>query len=169
MKIDDYGRISYTENEIIEFLYSNINISNLFLSDDITNYNENCKKYNKDSYMIKKLPKILHSPEIEHKNRKSRWFYPSEYDSINIREYLLNLCKTDIEIQRVNLEMDLYEKREMISILRLMIYLVDHFKKNNVIFGVGRGSSVASYVLYLIGIHKIDSIKYNLDINEFLR
>ena len=35
--------------------------------------------------------------------------------------------------------------------------------------GVGRGSSVASYILYLIGVHRIDSIKYNLDWKEFLR
>ena len=42
-------------------------------------------------------------------------------------------------------------------------------RDNQVIWGVGRGSSVASYVLYLIGIHKIDSMYYDLPINEFLR
>jgi DNA polymerase III alpha subunit len=50
-----------------------------------------------------------------------------------------------------------------------MKYLVDTLRKNNVVWGVGRGSSVASYILYLIGVHKVDSIKYNLDINEFLK
>jgi len=48
-------------------------------------------------------------------------------------------------------------------------YFVDTMQANNVVWGVGRGSSVASYVLYLIGVHKIDSIKYNLDWQEFLR
>ncbi len=42
-------------------------------------------------------------------------------------------------------------------------------RDNEVIWGVGRGSSVASYVLYLIGIHKVDSMYYDLPINEFLR
>ena len=42
-------------------------------------------------------------------------------------------------------------------------------KQNNLIWGVGRGSSVASYVLYLLGVHRIDSLHYNLDIAEFLR
>jgi DNA polymerase III alpha subunit len=37
------------------------------------------------------------------------------------------------------------------------------------VWGVGRGSSVASYVLFLIGVHRIDSMKYNLDYKEFLR
>jgi len=48
-------------------------------------------------------------------------------------------------------------------------YLVDVMKENHVIWGVGRGSSVASYVLYLLGVHRIDSIYYELDPAEFLR
>jgi DNA polymerase III alpha subunit len=50
-----------------------------------------------------------------------------------------------------------------------MIYLVDVMRENSVVWGVGRGSSVASYVLYLIGVHKIDSVKYNLDFKEFFK
>jgi DNA polymerase III alpha subunit len=42
-------------------------------------------------------------------------------------------------------------------------------RSNNIVWGVGRGSSVASYVLYLLGVHKVDSIKYGLDIREFLK
>jgi DNA polymerase III alpha subunit len=42
-------------------------------------------------------------------------------------------------------------------------------RKHNIVWGVGRGSSVASYVLYLIGVHKINSMYYDLDIEEFLR
>jgi DNA polymerase III alpha subunit len=42
-------------------------------------------------------------------------------------------------------------------------------KANNIIWGVGRGSSVASYVLYLLEVHRVDSMYYNLDIREFLR
>jgi DNA polymerase III alpha subunit len=42
-------------------------------------------------------------------------------------------------------------------------------RDNNIVWGVGRGSSVASYVLYLLGIHKIDSIKYNLSPDEFFK
>ena len=50
-----------------------------------------------------------------------------------------------------------------------MIYLVDIMQENKVIWGVGRGSSVASFVLYLIGIHKINPITHDLDWREFLR
>ncbi len=57
----------------------------------------------------------------------------------------------------------------MTKVLNLLLYLVDHFRTNKIVWGVGRGSSVASYILYLIGIHKVDSIKYDLDIGEFLK
>jgi DNA polymerase III alpha subunit len=40
---------------------------------------------------------------------------------------------------------------------------------NRLIWGVGRGSSVASYVLYLLGVHRIDSMYYELNPEEFLR
>jgi DNA polymerase III alpha subunit len=50
-----------------------------------------------------------------------------------------------------------------------MKYVVDTLRANNVVWGVGRGSSVASYVLFIIGVHKIDSVKYDLDWREFLR
>ena len=62
-----------------------------------------------------------------------------------------------------------FEKRGMSDLLRYMIYLVDFMRENNIVWGVGRGSSVASYILYLIGIHSVDSMKYNLDWREFLR
>jgi DNA polymerase III alpha subunit len=41
--------------------------------------------------------------------------------------------------------------------------------KQKIIWGVGRGSSVASYVLYKLGVHRINSLYYNLDATEFLR
>jgi DNA polymerase III alpha subunit len=87
----------------------------------------------------------------------------------NLIETLINQCNTEEQRQRVELELELYIKHGMIELLHFMKYLVDTLRKNNVVWGVGRGSSLASYILYLIGVHKVDSIKYNLDINEFLK
>jgi len=63
----------------------------------------------------------------------------------------------------------LYQERGLFDLLRYLKYLVDVMQENHIIWGVGRGSSVASYVLYLIGVHRINSLYYNLDIQEFLR
>ena len=55
------------------------------------------------------------------------------------------------------------------DVLQFLKYMVDTLRENNIVWGVGRGSSVASYVLYLLGVHKVNSIKYDLDPTEFLR
>ena len=62
-----------------------------------------------------------------------------------------------------------YEDRGMLNVLCYMVYLVDFMRENKIVWGVGRGSSVASYILYLIGVHKVNSIQYGLDFNEFMR
>jgi DNA polymerase III alpha subunit len=63
----------------------------------------------------------------------------------------------------------MFRARNLFPVLQLLIYIVDTMRKHNIVWGVGRGSSVASYCLYLIGVHKIDSLKYNLNIREFLK
>lgn len=106
--------------------------------------------------------------EFDRANQQ-RWFLPKQYQEIDVAEYVLNMCTTDEQLQRVGKELLLYQERNMFDILRYMIYLVDFMRENNIVWGVGRGSSVASYVLYLIGVHQIDSIYYDLDVEEFLR
>lgn len=100
---------------------------------------------------------------------QSNWHMPTEYRSMDIAAWLLEQCKTETELQRVGQELLLYQERDMFDLLRYLKYMVDTLRLNNMIWGVGRGSSVASYVLYLIGVHKVDSIYYDLDIQEFLR
>lgn len=97
------------------------------------------------------------------------WYMPDEYKQLDIAYYLLELCTTDEQLQRVGKELLLYNEKNLFDLLRYLKYLVDTMKENNIIWGVGRGSSVASYVLYLLGVHKIDSIYYDLDPEEFLR
>jgi DNA polymerase III alpha subunit len=69
----------------------------------------------------------------------------------------------------VEAELELFTARNLTDILRLLIHIVTILRKNNVVWGVGRGSSVASYCLYLLGVHRVDSIRYDLDIKEFLK
>lgn len=103
------------------------------------------------------------------KSCQNNWYISEEYKNFNIKEYLLSLCSSKSEIERVTKELELYEKYNMIPILNFLKYLVDIMRQNNILWGVGRGSSVASFCLYLLGVHKINSIKYDLDIEEFLR
>lgn len=100
----------------------------------------------------------------------SNWFIPKEYQDLDIEAWIISQCPPwDPEATRVAQELELFQKHGMIPVLKAMKYVVDTLRANNVVWGVGRGSSVASYVLYLIGVHKIDSIKYKLPIEEFFK
>lgn len=100
---------------------------------------------------------------------QSTWFMPEQYKSLDIASYVLSLCKSEAELQRVGQELLLYQEKNQFELLQYLKYLVDTMKENGIVWGVGRGSSVASYVLYLLEIHKVDSIFYDLDPTEFLR
>ena len=100
---------------------------------------------------------------------QSNWYMPDEFKTIDVNLYVLSLAKTSIEIDRIKEELELYKKFELYSVLKFLIYLVNLMRSKNIVWGVGRGSSVSSYVLYLIGVHKVNSIQYGLDIKEFLR
>jgi DNA polymerase III alpha subunit len=107
-------------------------------------------------------------PEFD-RQRQKHWFMPDEYRNMDIAAYVLSLCCTPEQLQRVGEELLLYQERDMFDLLRYLKYFVDIMRQNNLIWGVGRGSSVSSYVLYLMGVHRIDSMFYDLDIKEFLR
>jgi DNA polymerase III alpha subunit len=122
-----------------------------------------------EKYLIRIDQERLDYPVIKTQIDRNNWFIPDSYKHMDILDWLYNQCPT-VEIkQRVTTELTLFAKNDMIPVLKTMKYIVDTLRKNNVVWGVGRGSSVSSYVLYLIGIHKIDSIKYNLPIEEFFK
>lgn len=100
---------------------------------------------------------------------QNNWYMPEEYKNFDIQGYIQSLCVTAEEKNRVEEELELFRNHDMIPLLQFLKYLVDTMRENNILWGVGRGSSVASYCLYLLGVHKINSIKYDLDIKEFLR
>jgi len=106
--------------------------------------------------------------EFDHRCQ-TQWFMPDKYKQLDIAEHIISLCQTDAELQRVGQELLLYQERNLFDLLRYLKYLVDLMTENRLIWGVGRGSSVASYVLYLLGVHRINSMYYELDPREFLR
>lgn len=164
MKIDDYGTCIFEEQDIFNLLYQNITeFSNITVTQDINSFIE-----------FTEQPINLYQPptmSIEEFDRinKSNWFIPDEYISFDIYQYISDTCTTEDELIRCAEELELFNKLGMMPLFPLLKYIVDTLKANNVMYGVGRGSSTASYVLYKLGIHRIDSMKYELDYKEFLR
>jgi len=107
-------------------------------------------------------------PEF-HLTQQLNWHMPNEYKTLDIAAHILGLCNSEAELQRCGAELLLFQEYNLFDLLRYLKYLVDVMISNRVIWGVGRGSSVASFVLYKLGVHRIDSLYYKLDINEFLR
>lgn len=171
MKFDDYGVAYLTSDNVCELLYKNSRISLDGISlDDPTQYNNAVKHFYLDTPLLRQYH-TLRDISIEDFDSKniSNWYMPEEYKQLNIVDYLVGLCKSEVELERVAEELLLYEERNLFDLLRFLKYMVATFQDGNVVYGIGRGSSVASYVLYLIGVHKINSIAYDLDIKEFLK
>lgn len=101
--------------------------------------------------------------------QQQRWHMPDSYKRMDIAAHVLDLCESDAELQRCGEELLMYQERGLMDLLRYLQYLVDVMRDNHVIWGVGRGSSVASFVLYKLGVHRINSLYYDLDPSEFLR
>jgi DNA polymerase III alpha subunit len=104
-----------------------------------------------------------------HSRQQSNWHMPDQYKNMDIAAHVLSLCNNEAELQRCGAELLLYQERDLFDLLRYLTYLVAVMQDNRIIWGVGRGSSVASYVLYKLGVHRIDSMYYDLDPQEFLR
>lgn len=172
MEIDEYGQIQRSEKEIIDIILQDpdVDIQGIFLSEikDVDKFNQSAEKCN-SSIRVSYKNQIDQSIKDFDESNQKRWFIPDEYLEMNIVEFLLDKTNNEEEYQRVVSELELYYERNMIHILFIAKYLVDEFRKNNILWGIGRGSSVASYCLYLIGLHKINSLVYNLDIHEFLK
>jgi DNA polymerase III alpha subunit len=173
MKFTDFGEVILSEKDIFQGLYSGkiTDLTNLNITDSslIEKFNF-ARKHNADQIPdLVLFDQTVASLDDFDCNNQKHWFMPEEYRTYDIVDWLYCECRTQEQKDRVTLELKLYAQHNMITVLKYLKYLVDTMRKNNIVWGVGRGSSVASYCLFLIGVHKVDSIKYELDINEFLK
>jgi len=171
MKTDNFGIPRFTNRDLVDMMYEgHIEKCHLVLcdpSEDVDKFNEHADQ-NGQPKLKKYIPVDLNIDKFD-EICQSDWFMPDNYKRLDVEKYIKDKCTTSEEINRIEQELIEYQSRNMYDLLRYMIYLVDFMRANNIVWGVGRGSSVASYVLYLIGIHKVNSIQYGLDYREFLR
>ena len=164
--------------EITRLLTSGTSVDGLFvgqLTDDI-------KQYNK---LVPENQQITIKDQV--REAEFQWKVPEEFITLDVFEYVTDKflemgyregwiksdgsgtresCNRAI---RLSEELLLYNKMGLGDVLRVLIYIINTLTDNKIVWGVGRGSSVSSYVLYLIGVHDVDSYKYDLDISDFLR
>lgn len=172
MKTDKFGQIIFGEQDVI----------NLYLQGhDIAALNhllvDNTVDLETAAHILDNVPAFIRYDELAQQQSveqfdhrcQANWYMPQEYKDLDIAKYVLGLCESDAELQRCGEELLLFQERNLFNLLRYLKYLVDIMTENRLIWGVGRGSSVASFVLYKLGVHRINSLYYDLDPTEFLR
>lgn len=168
MHRDKFGQLVYTESDLLDLYLTNteLNLKNVFVSEDI-NFDPDLALES-----IPKLIKYMGSAKSINEfdnDCQNNWYIPDNYKNFDIAKFVLDQCNTEEEIQRAGQELLLYHERDMFPLLCYLKYLVDTMRANNIVWGVGRGSSVSSFVLFLLGVHKINSVYYDLSIDEFLK
>lgn len=168
MKTDQYGQMIFDEQDLVNQIMQ----GNCGLDGYLVGYQSNLDQA---SAILDRMPGLIEYTDtdmsVEEFDRRCQlnWHMPESYQKLDIAELVLNMCHTDSELQRCGHELLMYQERDLFNLLRYLKYLVDVMTEHGVIWGVGRGSSVASYVLYKLGVHRIDSLHYDLDPAEFLR
>lgn len=158
---DKFGQFIFDEDDISDIIMQGNSISDsTFLVEKIDDSDvKSLQKYTEPNISVEEFDSI----------NQSNWYMSQEYKDMDIAEYILSLCESDEELQRCGHELIMYQERDLFNLLKYMKYLVDTMEKNHILWGVGRGSSVSSFVLFKLKVHKINSMYYNLDVSEFLR
>jgi DNA polymerase III alpha subunit len=173
MRSNKYGEIILSTDDVFDALYSGkkLDFDNILFDDseDLKKFNSSIKENFESFPKLNVCQEATKDVEVFDKENQTQWFMPEEYKNFDIETWVAEQCNTNIKMERAQEELVLFRQHNMITLLKYLKYLVDTMREHNIVWGVGRGSSVASYVLYLIGVHKVDSIKYQLDINEFLK
>ena len=174
--IDDHllwpdGTISVDPDQVIDYVFRlssrGIGLERLYVTSttpEITSYNS----VSDHKLTVKSGCDLIFPPE---------WKLPGHYKyNLNLYDYLSGLVdrieKDDLyekRVERLAEEIFLFNKLNLQEVLRTLIYVIDVMREKNVIWGVGRGSSCSSYLLYLLGLHEVDPVKYDIEIADFIK
>lgn len=151
------------ETDLVELLYQDKTGQLTVNSSILENYVSGCNALGQAPiFQSKEMPDTV-------EEAIKQWNIPEDILVLDLDIYFAEKVNTIEEAMRVSEELELFRNRGLEPMLRFMLYLVRVMRENNIVWGVGRGSSVSSFLLYLVGLHQINSVKYNLDIKEFIR
>lgn len=168
MHTDEFGQQILTHDDICNLYLTDPELQlKRALVDKPVIFNETLELTNNTEFIVYQKPQL--SVKEFDKQNQNNWFMPKEYAEMDIAQFILDQANGTAELQRAGEELLLFQERGLFPLLRYLKYLVDTMRKNNVVWGVGRGSSIASFVLFLLQVHRINSLYYDLSIDEFLK
>lgn len=167
MRLDRFSNPIFNNDDLFNALYKGHQIPSGIYVDNSSDI-EKLSEVSNLKFLDPLQDNAFESIEDFDRHLQKDWFMPVQYKDMDIEEFLVSKCPPE-NYQRLIDELAEFKDRNMMDLLKWLKYFVDTCTENKVVWGIGRGSSVASYVLFLIGIHSIDPVKYNLDWREFLR
>lgn len=160
------GDSTLSESGIVDMISTGVSVVGLFvdrMSNDINQYNA----------LVPSKERIT-TKDTTNINPK-RWMIPDKFKTLDPITHILAIADSlpdgidkQNRLHRVADELVLYDDLGLLEMLTVLVYVINTLQTNNVVWGVGRGSSVSSYVLYLLGVHDVDSYAYDLPIEDFL-
>ena len=161
------GTVICKQSALIELLYNGEDIAGLYCDtlDDEQEWLSAAKICDTDT----PGPVWTQDEQFAGIDWRNSWLTPEPYASIDVLAWCLERCSTERERARVCEECAEMQLRSMLRLIRHLIYCVDTWRKAGVVWGVGRGSSVCSFVLFLVGINRINPLEYDLDLREWLK
>lgn len=168
--LNKYKESVLSIDDVIELLLERKSIKSVVVDSEheVSLYNEHSEDILQNDNYLKENNTDDSIEEYFH-TATNTWIFPQKYQDMYIEKYLLDLCKTQEERERIEYELTLFKARDLYIMLKFFVFLVDFMRENGIVWGVGRGSSVASFSLYLIGVHRINTLEYQLSIEEFLK
>ena len=169
MRLDKFNNPIFNSHDVFTLLYQG---KVDCLKDIVVDINQDLKSLEVLSEItLNKHVLIDASIEDYDRDNQQTWYMPEQYKLLDIESHIFNKVdvNNNVQMQRVAEELYEFKQRGMYPLLRWLVYFVDTCIEHKIVWGVGRGSSVSSYVLFLIGVHKIDSLKFNLSWADFLR
>lgn len=179
MIVNEYGQVTFDTNEIINKLYTQEwqTVTGFVESlDEIAKWNQNCQQFELVPVESQQTPQ--QDPQSYHSELSYQWKMPIEFlkfdpmvffsqelvnRSLNQQEYL------DYLVGEIKTWDNIMTHESAVNLWKFLHYLIKTCEIKDIVTGVGRGSSVSSLVLYLLGVHHVDPVKYKLDYKEFLR
>lgn len=166
---DERGIVPFLPDGAFELLYAGVKLDRVaFVERDgaLDEHDRWCATFDKAPAGF---PPSRATSAQERSARIETWNLPEPYASLDLRAALVERCRDAADRNRVEQELALFEARGLLPLIRAAHYAVDTARRNGVVVGVGRGSSVASHCLFLLGVHRIDSLRFGLDVREFVR
>ncbi len=131
MKTDAVGQIVLNESDLIDMIMCDRDLESISEAMIV----DGSVDLEAAAFWLEYVPKFTYwteplDQEAFDQVQQQNWHMPEKYKQLDIAEYVLNLCKTDAELQRCGHELMLYQERGLFDLLRFLTYLVDVMREN---------------------------------------